>query len=538
VINKGVGEEPRALSTSEVKELTEKFISAALRCKAAGFDGVELHGAHGYIIDQFMSPHTNLRTDEYGGTFENRMRFVTEIIHGIKAKCGENFPVMVRFSADEFIDGGIDLELGKKIAGHLEKEGADALDVSCGTYESMLNLLEPVFYDQGWRVYLAEAVKSVVKIPVATVGVIRQPQFAESVIAEGRADFVDIGRDFLTDPEWASKAEAGLDKEIRQCIACLYCVNRIFSGNHIACAVNARAGRELEFGEFLKDGGGRRVAVIGGGPGGMEAARVLALRGFRPVVYEKQNELGGQLIPGCRPPKKDKIRWYKEYLESELMKYNVTVHLGTEATPEMVGKENPYAVVVAIGGEWIQPPLVSDIPSRKLTTSEKVLLGSYNIKPGEKAVILGGGLTGCETADLLAQDGVDVTVIEMRDEIAPTSDNLNRSAMKIRLDRAGVQVMTGTKYSGFSDGDLEVENVKTGQKKTIPADHVILALGLEAPVEKVERWKQAFDRVTVIGDAVKPRMVANAVREGFDAAFTLSIEKFTPVEQDVTVKVF
>lgn len=521
VTNKAIGEEPRALSTDEVRELVRKFIEAAVRCRIAGFDGVELHGAHGYLINQFTSPHSNRRDDAYGGSFENRMRFVTEIVQGIKRECGQDFPVMVRYSAEEFVEGGLTLEDGKQIARHLAQAGADALDVSCGTYESMPTLLEPITYDQGWRVYSAEAVKSVVDVPVVAVGVIRQPAFAEEVLAQGRADFIAIGRDLLTDPEWANKAQAGRDQDIRQCISCLYCVDRIFAPNHIACAVNARAGRETEFTGFPQDGLDRVVAIIGGGPAGMEAARMLSLRGFRPVVYEKRAELGGELVPGCRPPKKDEIGWYKDYLKHQMKKMVVDVRLGTEATPQLVEKENPYAVIVAIGAEPLVPTSIPGIPGERVITSKQALEESFSIPSGQKAVVVGGGLTGCEIADMLALQGATVSVVEMLPQIAPTANNINRLGIQARLEESKVTVLTQRKLTRVLDRAIEIEHAETGDKERLDADWVVLSLGLRPPEDEVKAWRNAFERVTVVGDAVSPRRVAEAVREGFDAAWTL-----------------
>jgi 2,4-dienoyl-CoA reductase-like NADH-dependent reductase (Old Yellow Enzyme family) len=259
ITSKAIGIEPRALSTEEVKDLTGKFILAAVRAQAAGFDGVELHGAHGYLIDQFMSPYSNHRQDEYG---ENRLRFVTEIMEGIKKQCGWDYPLIIRFSADEFIPGGIDIKEGKRIAAALVAAGADALDVSSGTYESMPTVIEPYMYKEGWRSYLAHEIKKGVTIPVIAVGAIKRPQKAEEILRQNEADFIAVGRAHLCDSKWAEKSRLGNDDSIITCIGCMHCIDSIFSMRKIECAVNARTGRELEVPDFKREGAGRVVAVI------------------------------------------------------------------------------------------------------------------------------------------------------------------------------------------------------------------------------------------------------------------------------------
>ncbi|MFW6312520.1 MAG: FAD-dependent oxidoreductase [Spirochaetota bacterium] len=522
ITNQGVGEKPRALTHEEVGDLVNRFASAAVRCRSAGFDGVELHAAHGYLINQFMSPHSNQRDDEYGGSFDNRMRFVTEILHSIKKQCGEEFPVMVRFSADEFVDGGITLEDSKRIARHLQDAGADALDVSCGTYESMQTLLEPITYDQGWRVYLAEAIKAEVEIPVVAVGVLRQPEFVEQVLADGRADFIALGRELLAEPDWVVKTSEGREDELRHCIQCLYCIESIFAARPIACAVNARTGHESELREFADEGTNRTVAIVGGGPAGVEAARVLSLRGFRPIVYERRSQLGGQLVPGCVPPKKEEIAWYRDYLNRQMEILGIDVRLGTEATPELVRQDDPYAVILAIGAESRVPGSIEGIAADHVVTAERVLEDGARMENAATAVVVGAGLTGCETADLLAQNGVAVTIVEMLPEIATETHPINRVAVQERLSDAGVQVLTRRELVRVHKGGIEISDAENNTTEEVAADWVVLGLGLETAAEnRIRPWKEAFDRTIVVGDAVEPRRVAQAVREGFDAAYVL-----------------
>ncbi|MFP4164653.1 MAG: FAD-dependent oxidoreductase [Chitinispirillaceae bacterium] len=520
VTNMAIGEKPRALSTSEVKDLVQKYINAAVRMQTAGFDGVELHGAHGYLICEFLSPHTNRRDDEYGGSLENRVRFASEIIEGIKTRCGKDFPVSVRFSADEFTDYGIKLDEGVKIARALQKAGADALDISAGTYESMETIIEPITYPEGWKTNLAAAVKDAVNIPVIAVGAIKRPATAEEILQQGKADFIAIGRGHLCDSEWVNKAAQGREDEITTCIACLYCIDTIFAANRIECAVNARTGRELEFPDFPRDGDGRSVAVIGAGPGGMETARVLALRGFKPKVYEKRDKPGGELIPGSHLPGKDPLSWYTDSLVSNLNKLGVEIRTGTEADPEMVRKENPSAVIVAIGAK----ALIPDIPGMdgsNAVSALDILDRPDLIHEGTSAIVIGGGMTGCETADMMGLKGVRVTLVEMLAELATGEDPTNRKVVIDSLEKnPNVEIITDHKLTAVNGQQVELRSSSDNVVR-LSADTLVLSFGMTPKSEEVNRWREKFDNVHVIGDAVKPKNVAYAVRTAFDTAYTL-----------------
>lgn len=315
-----------ALSTGEVEEMVQKFVAAAVRLQQAGFDGVEFDAAHGYLVNQFLSPYTNRRTDQYGGSFANRLRFLEEIILGIREKCGRDFPLLVRLTVDEFLEKagrpgeGLQLEDGLAIARRVEELGADAVNVTCGIYETMNLCLEPPAYEQGWRAHLPERVKKAVGIPVMGVAVIREPEFADRLIREGRWDFVGSARAFFADPDWANKAREGRAHEIRKCISCLTCMETLLAaditGDIAHCAINIRSGREGELGEPAEDGDGRVVAIVGAGPAGLEAARILAQRKFKPVIFERTGRVGGQPNLASRPPKKEKINWLLDYFVS------------------------------------------------------------------------------------------------------------------------------------------------------------------------------------------------------------------------------
>lgn len=290
----GISQEmPRELTTEECTSIMKAFVKGAVIAKAAGFDGVELHAAHGYLLNQFLSPYTNKRTDRYGGSFSNRIRILEEMITAIRHLCGNRFMISVRISGDEFVEGGLHLDDMVQIAQNLESFGIDVIDVSSGIYESGPTIIEPSSYAQGWKKHLATAIRKDVKIPVIATNNIKEPEVAEALLEEGVCDFVAIGRASLADPEWSKKAKENRSDEINKCIGCLYCFNRLQGGDHISCAVNPRCGREVEYSDLKKDGNGRTVAVIGGGAAGMTAALTLKERGFTPILFEKDSRLGG-----------------------------------------------------------------------------------------------------------------------------------------------------------------------------------------------------------------------------------------------------
>lgn len=521
IASKAIGIEPRALTTEEVKELVQKFIDAAVRAQIAGFDGVELHGAHGYLINQFLSPHSNHRSDEYG---KDRLRFTIEILQGIKEKCGSDFPVIVRFSADEFIADGINLQEGRRIGAAIADAGADALHVSSGTYESMPVIIEPYMYKEGWKSYLAQEVKQGLNIPVIAVGAIKRPAKAEEILSQKKADFVALGRAHLCDSQWAMKAQSGNEDTIVTCIGCMHCIDSIFSMRKIECAVNARTGRELEFQEFKKDGMGRKVAVIGAGPAGMEAARVLKLRGFEPVVYEQSNEAGGQLIPGCKPPDKEVIKWYQNSLLKNVEELNIEIKTGVNAQPQQVkSNDNPYAVIVSIGAKPIAPSIIPGVNNENVFNAIEVLNNPILIQDKSRVSIVGGGMTGCELAELLSNKNCMVTIIEMQSELATNENEITRTAMLKRLeDNKNIQILTCHKLESIKEDTVELENLETGEKKQLSADYTVLSLGLSPLVNEIRQWKEMFDKTFVVGDAVFPSKVAFAIRTAFDVAYTLS----------------
>lgn len=510
----------RELTDAEIWDLIERFSETALRAKKAGMDGVELHGAHGYLIGQFNSPYTNKRVDQWGGSFERRIKFLLEIIKRTRAKVGPDFPLCLRFSADEFVPGGITLEDGKKIAAAAEAAGINILHVSAGIYESMPTLLEPMRFDEGWRVYLAEEIKKQVKIPVITVGQIKTPQFAERILEQNRADFIALGRPLIADPEWPKKALEGREEEIRKCISCnIGCIGgRVFLDMYMRCTVNPVVGREKEAGwiRIAPAKEKKKVMVVGAGPGGLEAARVSALRGHDVTLYEKEKEIGGQLKIGSVPPGKDKLKYINEYYAGVLAKSGVKLELGKTVDEKLMAEVKPDAVIVATGAEPMRPKFSCAFGNNVLNYAD-LLNGSVTVQ-GRKVVVAGGGSVGAETALFLAQQGKDVTIVEMRPDIATDVEVITRfDLLTAVLPKAGVKVLTRLTIL-----EITAEGVKViapeGEQSLIEADDVVVAVGSQPTAFPAEKIKETASEVYLIGDSKSPRQIIDAIYEGALAA--------------------
>lgn len=531
---KSLHQKTRALETPEVKQLVQQFIDGAVRVKKAGCDGVELHAAHGYLIQQFLSPYTNKRDDEYGGSFENRMRFLTEIISGIRIACGPDFPIGVRLSVEEFLDKtGVEEEYiriqdGIMIAVALEKAGIDFIDSSCGLYETGMTCIEPISFPQGWRRELIAAVKKHVSIPVIGVSVIRDPEVAEAFVKDEVVDFVSMGRSWLADEAWGKKALEGKTKEIRKCVSCLRCFESLNEYNAAGlppeCSVNPRLAKELKTGNLVSDTKQNSAVIVGGGPSGMCAAQTLALRGVKVTLFDRQSELGGTVNLAKMPPLKERMQWIADYYTNEFERLGVEVVLNTEATPELIMGCNPNAVIIATGSSSIVPKDIPGIHSDHVYTVESILSKKANLK-NQRIAVIGAGLTGLETAEFLSVNKNQITVIDKLDQLAPTANKTNVLDVCSRLKKENVTYMLGHSIKEIKKDGVVLTKMKDGSEEIVPVDAVVLSLGFRPDQTLVNALEAKGVEVRVIGSAVKDGPIAPAVRTGFEVGCQLFIDQ-------------
>ena len=518
---------PRELSTREVEELVEVFARAALRAKQAGFDAVEIHGTHGYLITQFLSPLTNRRVDKYG---VDRALFALEIVRRVKELCGRGYPVMFRLNASEFEPGGIDIEYAKQIAKRLEDMGVDALDITGGNHDTRDMIIPPYLHssEEGWFLKLSKEIKTVVSIPVISGGLITLPEAAERAIENGYCDAVFIGRQLIADPQWFRKAYEGRVDDIRPCLACNEgCIGRVASSKPARCSVNALAGLEYRWRDehsLPRAVVRKHVVVIGGGPAGLEAARVAAVRGHRVTLVEEDDRLGGaaviaaipRFLTGGKQRVSRLVRWY----EGQLKKLGVEILLNTRAAPELLGELKPDAIVIATGSR----PLIPRIPGvENAVIADDILIGKASV--GRSIAVIGGGLVGIEISLHLATEGKTVTVIEALPEVARDIEPISRMALTRPgglLERHGVRVLTNSIVVEIWRGGVEILTPPF-ERKSIEADTVVLATGRIQNLDQnlVEATRKVSKEVYVIGDARSPRKIIDAIHEGFTVALDI-----------------
>ena len=519
----------RTMRKGEIEKLIGQFANAAQRAKKSGADGVELHAAHGYLIQQFLSPITNKRNDEYGGSLENRMRFLTEIIRRIRRKCGSDFPIVVRLSVDECYDKigkpgkGYGLDEGIQIAKLLEQKGIDAIDISSAAYDTFNYWLEPPSFECGWRAYMAKAVKSEVSIPVIAANLIRSPEQAEKQLQDCTQDFISLGRPMLSDPYWVKKVSDGNEKSVKRCICCLYCIESMhsnaFKGSHGRCSVNPTLGRENE--QLKINGKGKTVVIAGAGPGGLTAAEMLAKRGFETIVLEQSSKVGGQIMLAENIPHKEKILWCVEDLYHAAVAAGAQIKLNTKADKESIAGYAPYAVIIATGGNAIKPKTIQGVGLPNVCTVTEVLNGKVIIT-GKQVAVIGSGMTGLETAELLAQQGNKVYVVEMAKSIAPGTWMQHRDDILPRLEEKGVEALTSKKLAAIHRNFITLES--TGFQKDqsqLQCEQVVLSIGVSSQNSLYQELSPIYKNLLLIGDACKTGRIADATASAYEAVLTV-----------------
>lgn len=508
-------EMPQVHRTEEIQKIIRAFADAAGRVQESGADGVEIHMAHGYLINQFLSPFSNTRQDEYGGDAERRMRMAIETLRAVRNRVGADFLVSCRISADEYVEGGVKLEDSKEIAKALERNGADLLHVSACVAASGYLIHPPYYAKEGMFAHLAQGIKSVVGIPVITVGRIRTPALANQILEENMADLVSMGRALIADPDLPNKALQGKSDEITPCISCNRCVQSIRKGA-VQCAVNPEAGREALF-KIEKTDHPKKVWIIGGGPAGMKAAEIASRRGHRVTLYEKEKTLGGRFLLAAIPPHKQVLKEFIDHLSQQLHRLPVKVLLGKPFTISSLKRGKPDVLIVATGARSFFPP-IEGIRESNAISVEDALSGSTSL--GKKILIVGGGGIGSEVADYLSEDGKEVTLVEMREGIALDLVTHLQHFLTKRLKEKGVHILINTRALRFEGNGLWVENSQ-GVRKLDGFDSVVISLGSIANDELVKSLKGRGLELYVVGDASKPREVMEAVLEGEEVALKI-----------------
>ena len=509
--------EVRALETDEIKELVSCFGDSAKRCLEAGFDFIELHGAHGYLINQFLAPNSNIRTDEYGGSFENRVRFLFEIIEDIQAKTGKNFPVGIRINGNDYIENGWQLEDTVRLAPLLEKAGVAYLHISGGVYGSTELTIPSMYTSHGCFVHLAREVKKHVRIPVIAVGRIKYPDHAERIIEQGDADMVALGRSIIADPAYPVKAKNGEFEKIRPCIGCcLGCIHAVLAKEPGSCVVNPDVGREYKLRDEKGPDRTDTVLVAGAGPAGMAAARRFALSGHRVILCEKQAKGGGLLTLASRAPGREELNDILKFFENEIGRLDIEVRFSTPLTRELIKDIAPDRVILATGSMPDMPVIKGLFRTKMdLLTSVDVISGTGTA--GDKVIVLGGGMTGLITADFLAEQGGDVVVLNRKKSFAEEMSSNDRYYLRERLKKNRVMLYKNVSIRSFSDEGVTFKT--NGEQIELSGFTSVVISEKHSPIrEAKELEKTTSAEFHLIGDAKSPRHLMYCISEAEEIA--------------------